>query len=181
LGQLGLIRVHRWEPAREGCILSVAGLPGPLVRDLDLVMWLAGESPQIVYALDNSANRSTTAAGCHFQIHLGFARGMALIDYSSRLPAGGGYHRVSVIGATGAACADDQQNVQLLFRGGPPQAFQTGEGTRHLAILIQNFVDAIATGQELTTTVNAWTDVFHVVESVRQSLDTHRAIHRKGA
>jgi predicted dehydrogenase len=88
---------------------------------------------------------------------------------------------VSVIGSSGAAYADDHQNSQLLYRGGPPQAFQAGEGTRHLAVMIQEFVDAIATNKDLSPTVTAWRSVLSVVDAVRQSLVAHRAIDWKGA
>jgi len=179
LGNIGLVRVHRWEAVRAECRPTALGLPGPLVRDLELVLWLAGESPRVVYALEQATNKSEAVTGVYFQVHLGFSAGMALIDYTNQLPSGGGYHCVSVIGSSGAACADDQQNAQLLYRGGHPQALQTGEGTRHLAAMIQEFVDAIAQRQDLSPTVTAWHSVLTLVEAVRQSLVTHQAIHRK--
>lgn len=181
LGEVGLVRVHRWEQTASEFQPDRAGLPGPLVRDLELVLWLAGKSPNVVYALEQGATGRDAPTGRTLQIHLGFASGMALIDYDSRLPSGTGYQSLSVIGATGAAYADDHQNMQLLYRGGAPQAVPTGEGTKHLAAMVQDFVDAVAVGSDLSATVTAWRGVLTVVSAVRQSLATHRAIALEGA
>src|SRR5204862_5790831 len=55
LGALGLIRMHRWEPA--GNDVEPLGFPAPLIRDIDLALWLAGQPPNRVYALATSAGR----------------------------------------------------------------------------------------------------------------------------
>jgi predicted dehydrogenase len=116
-----------------------------------------------------------TGAGRVVQVHLGFAAGMALIDLA-RLPTGDGYHSLSVIGASGAAYADDHQNAQLLYRGGPGRAIVTGEGSKHLVAMLQDFTDTIAGGRDLSETVAAWRDVLTVVEAARESLTTHTAV-----
>jgi predicted dehydrogenase len=172
VGDVGLVRLHRWEPAAEGN--TPWGFPGPLVRDLEMALWLTGRTPNIVCALE-SPGRAKTGVGRVVQIHLGFAAGMALIDFAG-LPAGDGYHSLSVIGANGAAYADDHQNAQLLYRAGPGQAVRTGEGIRHLTAMLQDFADAIAGGRNLSPTVSAWRNVFDVAGAARQSLATNAAV-----
>lgn len=178
-GDVGLVRIHRWESVAAEATLPHLGLPAPLVRDIEQVLWLAGKPPTVVYAREHAAQESLSPRGRFLQIHLGFSGGMALIDYTAGLPAGAGYNSLSVIGSTGAAYGDDHQNMQLLYRGGAPQALRTGEGTRHLAAMLQEFVDAVATRQDLSATVTAWRRVLTVVDDARQSLVTHRAIHRE--
>jgi predicted dehydrogenase len=170
LGRPGLIRLHHWQPA-DGTT-DAAGLPDPLLRDLDVTLWLAGRRPDRVYAVERRAD------GRYVQVHLGFPGGaMALLDFTDRLPPGDGYQSLSVIASSGAAYADDHQNVQLLYRGGHPRAVRTGEQAGLLAAIAQEFVDAIGTGRDLVTAnVTAWKDVFAVADAVRQSLASGRAV-----
>lgn len=162
LGEVGLIRLHRWEPNP-----SHDSLP-PLVRDLDLTLWLMDRTPNLVYAVGN--DRLT-------QVHLGFpGGGMALIDHGYRLPAGDGYQSLSVISSAGAAYADDHQNMQLLYRGGRPQAVRTEEGVRQMASLIQEFIDGLKAGVPLTDSLASWQTVWAVAEAVRGSLQSRQAV-----
>jgi hypothetical protein len=168
LGEAGLIRLHRWQPA--GAAPEVAGFPEPLLRDLDTTLWLAGRRPDRVFAVGQ-----TDAVGRSVQLHLGFPRGgMALVDFDGRLPAGDGYQSLSVIARSGAAYADDHQNAQLLYRGGTAQAVRTGEHAGQLAAIAQEFVNALAEGRGLSE--GAWPDVFAVADAAGNSLAAGRAV-----
>jgi predicted dehydrogenase len=169
LGAAGLIRVHRWESSTSP---QARGLPDPLVRDLDMALWLAGRRPERVSALQQKSD----AFGRYLQVHLGFSTGgMALLDYTNRLPAGDGYSSLSVIAATGAAYADDHQNVQLVYRGGFPQAVRTEERAGQLAAVAQDFVDALREARDISN-IAGWKDVFKVVTAVEHSLESGKAI-----
>jgi predicted dehydrogenase len=165
LGEVGLVRLHRWEPpspARQG----------PQVRDLDLVAWLVGRSPEIVYGV---------ASGGVVQVHLGFWGGaMALIDWCDQLPPGEGYCSLSVIGSSGTASLDDHINSQLVFQGGRPHAARTGEGDAYLAGLVQEFVDALRADQMPPGSVPAWRRVLAVVAAVGQALASGQAVRLEG-
>jgi predicted dehydrogenase len=174
IGEPGLIRLHHWLPA--GSAPDAAGLPDPLLRDLDVTLWLAGRRPEHVYAVERRVD------GRYVQVHLGFPGGaMALLDFTDRLPGGDGYQSLSVIASSGAAYADDHQNVQLLYRGGHPQAVRTGEQAGQLAAIAREFVDALRAGRDLMTANAAtWKDVFTVADAVRQSLASGRAVALEG-
>jgi predicted dehydrogenase len=170
LGEVGLVRVHRWESAGDHRAEPL-GLTVPLLRDLDLVCWLFGRQPDRVYAVGQPER-------CFVQVHLGFpGGGMALVDYSGGLPAGDGYQSVTVIGSTGAAYADDHQNMQLVYRGGRPQAVRTEEAARQLATLVQEFVDALQAGRDPAGSVTPWCQLGNAVV---RSLETHQAVDREG-
>lgn len=180
LGTAGLVRVHRWEPADARAVEGVAGLPGPLIRDLELALDLFGGSPDLVYAVEQRA-ADGGPAGRLLQVHLGFPDGgMALIGYAGGLPAGDGYQTLSVIGFAGAAYADDHQNVQLLYRGGHPQALKTGETAPQRAALVQEFVDAVASGRDLAAGVAGWRAVLAVADAAGRSLASGRAVPLEG-
>jgi predicted dehydrogenase len=170
LGDAGLIRLHAWEPVGPEPVAEPLGLPGPLVRALDVALWLNGNPPERVFALERRAD-SGPGAGRFLQVHLGFpGGGMTLLDFSNRLPPGDGYRSLSVIGSSGAAYADDHQNMQLAYRGGPPQALRTEEGIGSLATLIQEFVTALNDGRATGSAVADWRDVFLVIGAIRDSL-----------
>jgi hypothetical protein len=108
------------------------------------------------------------------QVHLGFpGGGMALLDFDGRLPPGDGYRSLSVIAFAGAAYADDHTNMQLVYRGGHPQAVRTEEHAGQLAELAQEFVDALRDGRNLTT---IWRDVFAVADAVSRSIASGQAV-----
>ena len=181
LGDVGLIRIHRWEP-NVGHVSNVPGLnghvenvphdagdlPAALLRDLDLTLWLAGKMPDAIHAVEQSDSTGRTS-----QIHLGFPGGaMALIDYSNRLPAGDGYQSLSVIGSSGAAYSDDHQNMQLVFRGGQAQAVRADETGRRHAAAVQERINSLQAGHDVATCVAEWQNVVKVAESVRQAIST---------
>ena len=100
LGRAGLIRLHAWRVSEpEGGDVNAA------VRDaVDTVLRIAGSGADVVHA--------TGDEGC-LLVHLGFAGGgMALLDLA--VSPGDPYDSLAVIGADGAAHADDHRNVQLL-------------------------------------------------------------------
>ena len=133
LGELGLLRTHRWHAGADRGTGSGPGWQDIATPYLDLANWLFDDRPERVYA---------RAAGSDYaQIHLGFrSGGMALIDVSAGLPPGGGYQSVSVIGSAGAGYADDHHNRALLFGGGDPAARDPGEGNHDLVGELTEFV-----------------------------------------
>ena len=166
LGKVGLVRIHRWEPPSD----LEREFPDALLRDIDLALWLVGMRAARVFALRQGTG--------YWQVHLGFASGaMALLDYSSQLPVGRGYQSLSVIAANGAAYADDQQNMQLLYRGGHPRALRTDENAAHLGVAVQEFADALRAGRDLmTANEREWRHVFAVAQAVQKSLATCQAV-----
>ncbi len=181
LGDVGLVRLHRWEPVSTDNSLSPRGMPAPLVHDLDLVLWLIGKTPDLVYAIEQKANERDDSPGRFVQVHLGFpGGGMALIDYTNRLSPGDGYQSLSVIGSAGAAYADDHQNTQLVYRGGRPLAVRADEGVKQLAALLQEFVDDLQAGRDMSESVVAWRNVLTVADAVRRSLESRQAIPMEG-
>src|SRR5262249_19729421 len=99
LGEPGLIRLHRLEPAGAARPAEVTDLPELPLRARDVILWLAGRWPNRAYAVEH---KSDGTAGRCVQVHLGFAGGgMALLDFTDRLPPGGSYHSLSVIASNG--------------------------------------------------------------------------------
>ena len=171
LGDVGLVRVHRWEPRDSASADDTHGLPASMLRDLDVVLWLIGQSPDAVYAVEQTDSNPGSSGGRFLQVHLGFPSGaMALLDYADRLPSGEGYHSLSVIGSAGAAYADDHQNMQLVFRGGRPQAVLADESGRRHSALVQQTIEALQAGGDVSAHVADWQNVVKVAESVRLSL-----------
>jgi predicted dehydrogenase len=180
LGRPGLVRLHRWESQAETGDVKAPDLPTPLLRDLDLATSLYSQSPNIVYAVQGAANDQTKSSDCFLHVHLGFhGGGMALIDYTNRLPVGDDYVSLSVIGSSGAAYADDHQNMQLLYCGGHPKSLRLDERSRQIAALVQEFVDGLNANRDFSTTVAAWLHVLKLAQSVSQSLATGQAIELK--
>src|SRR5262249_132576 len=122
------------------------------------------------------------SGGRFVQVHLGCSGGgMALIDYSDRLPPGDAYQALSVIGSAGAAYADDHQNMQLVYGGGRPRAVRTDEGIRYLAALVQEFVDCLQPGQDTPEDLTSWRTLWAVVRAVEQSLTVRQATPVEGS
>jgi predicted dehydrogenase len=160
LGEPGLLRLHCWEPPGND-------RDAALLRGLDLALWYFGNAPNLVYAV--------ASAGLH--VHLGFENGgMALLDIVHDLPAPYGYHSLSIIGSCGAAYADDQPNMQILYGSNSVRAAQTSEGVLALTALVQDLVNTFATRGNAST----WHDVLNVADAVRQSAASKQAIAPKG-
>lgn len=157
LGEPGLVRIHRWEAKLQNIAM---------LRDLDTVSWLFKAMPRTIFAV---------AHGRGAVVHLGFATGgMALIDHAA-VPKGGSYQSLSVIGSAGAAYADDQQNTQLAFGGGPAQAIRTDEGVGQWVALAQEFADRVAQGEKAKVDAD-WPALVALSESVQTSLDCNAPV-----
>ena len=165
LGEPGLIRIHHWE-ADGGEADAAHPLPSALLQQMDVILWLMGKSPDIVYALEH-AGTANARRGRYLQIHLGFpGSAMALLDYSSLHPPGDPYRSLHVIGSAGAAYADDQQNMQLLYKGGQPRGVIAQEG--------------MASDRDLAVVTKDWENVLAVAAAVQRSLDSRKAISLEG-
>lgn len=172
LGALGLVRWHRWESA-PATTCDPAGLPIPLVRDLDQIQVAAG-LPKRVYAVQRHLDASERII---LQVHLAFPNGgMALLDYTNSLPDGDGYQSLSAISAHGAVYADDHPNTQLIYTGGAPRAELGGEGRCALVALLQSFLDQPP--DDAVTARTRWLNLRAVANEIRQSLQTGRAVER---
>ncbi len=182
LGEPGLMRIHRWRPSDAKSDSDSANeLPTAMLCDFDTALWLMSRSPNLVYAIESPPKESESHAGRFIQVHLGFdGGGMALIDFCDQMPNGDHYDSLSVIGSTGAAYADDQQNRQLLFRGGTAQAIRTNEGVRQQVAMMQEFVDAIVANRDLSGSISSWKTVLSVADAVCQSLATRQAVRWEG-
>jgi predicted dehydrogenase len=181
LGPVGLLRSYRWEPNAADILSPVAGLPAGLIDDLDLALCLCGQPVERVYAVEHAIRDAEEPTGRYLQVHLGFTSGMALIDYTNRLPPGDSYQSLSVIGFSGAAYAEDDQNMQLAFRGGEAKALPT---TRHPILawtaVVQEFVDALAGGHDLAHSITDWRQVFALADAVNRSLASRQSIVWEG-
>lgn len=173
LGSPGLIRLHRWESKNSSRNLDPANLPAPLIRDLDLILWLTNAFPNQLYAVERGADNDGTT----IQVQLGFPDGsMTLLDYADTLPAGDGYQSLCTICAHGAVYADDHANRQLRFQGGTAAAEPTDEGLFPLTTLIQQFVDELSLGDICQIGIARWRQVRRLADAVRQSIQTRAAI-----
>lgn len=169
LGEAGLIRSHRWLPG-----LTESEFSDRLVRDVDSILWLAGRLPDRVFALES---KEAGSLGRYVQVHLGFpGGGMALLDLTSRLPAGDEYASLSVIAASGAAYADDHHNMQLVYRGDRPQGLRTDERTRQYAAMAQEAIDAISSKRDCSAGLTEWNNVWNVADAVGRSIASGQAI-----
>ena len=168
LGKPGLIRSQRWDTVAAG-----PDLPGPLLRDLDCVLWLMGAIPNHVYALEQS---DAQGARTSLHIHLGFEDGaMALVDYAC-LPAAACYSSLALIGSQGAAHIDDHDNMQFVFGTGSATAVRSGEGVLALATAVQWFFHAVAAGTRTLGELGDWYQLLAVCEAVMESLRERRVL-----
>ncbi|MCE9529216.1 MAG: hypothetical protein K8R36_24475 [Planctomycetales bacterium] len=164
LGEPGLIRIHHWESGEE----TDAGhqLPSALLQQIDVILWLVGKSPTVVYAVENG-DKSKGKQGRYIQIHLGFpGDAMALLVYSSLHPPGDPYRSLHVIGSAGAAYADDQQNMQLLYKGGQPRGVMAQE-------VMMSEPQRVAIPQN-------WDHVVAIADAVNRSLMSRQAVSLEG-
>ena len=138
-GQLGapcLLRIHRWTAMPENATFPQSGQREDLAVQLDLALWLFNRQPETAYATGPRKNAESALL-----VHLGFSDGgMAVIDFAWRLPSGGDYHSLHLIGENGAAYADDHRNVSLLYSGGAPQALRVDGDLEAIRALLGTFV-----------------------------------------
>ncbi len=167
LGESGLLRVHCWSGE------SSRSLASKLYGHIDLAIRFFGSSPAELYSVARGDQS-------YLQVHLGFAGGgMAILDFSGRLPAGQGYDSLSLIGSSGAAYSDDHHNTHLLFAGGNPAALidDCGDG---LLAEVQAFVDAIAGETLPPTDGEAVLTVHRVLEAIGRSSESAGVLHERG-
>lgn len=167
LGEPGLLRVHCWSGE------SSRSLASKLYGHIDLAIRFFGSSPAELYCVARGDQS-------YLQVHLGFAGGgMAVLDFSDRLPAGQGYDSLSLIGSSGAAYSDDHHNTHLLFAGGNPAALidDCGDG---LLAEVQAFVDAIAGETLPPTDGEAVLAVHRVLEAIGRSSESAGVLHERG-
>ena len=167
LGEPGLLRVHCWSGG------SSRPLASKLYGHIDLAIRFFGSSPAELYCVAREDQS-------YLQAHLGFAGGgMAVLDFSDRLPSGQGYDSLSLIGSSGAAYSDDHHNTHLLFTGGHPAALidDCGDG---LLAEVQAFVDAV--GGEVFPPIDgeAIRSVHRVLEAIGRSSESAGVLHERG-
>lgn len=177
LGRPGMLRSHRWlrrfpgspggwkhDPVRNGGLCVHEG-----VHEIDQALWLIGERPTQVHTL---------ARPELLQIHLGFASGaMALCGVATGLPLGGGYYSLALIGSLGAAYADDHHNVQLVYRGGRPQAFVSDQRASAVRAQLDEFAQAIAEGREPSVSGADAVAALQVAEAAAASSASEQTAH----
>lgn len=174
-GVAGLIRLHRWQPVLSRSVDSL-GLPTGVIRDLDLVLWLSQQTPNLVFAVEKPDRDGGT-----IQVHLGFPDGgMALVDYCDCLPEGDGYESLSVITSTGALYADDHANTQLSYRGGLAHGMRADEGVLPFVNAVRDFATSMSLGVDPRDTIASWQLLRRVAGAVRQSIDSRQALSLEG-
>ncbi|MBI83704.1 MAG: hypothetical protein CMJ81_10950 [Planctomycetaceae bacterium] len=189
LGEPALLRIHRWLPPDTTAALrrdpdsnaSRAAAIGHLADEIDLANWLFQGFPTRVYAKARSSSAihsnlpSSAEINGHdyFQLHVAYPHdGMALIDRSTALPAGADYFSLSLIGTTGAAYADDHNNMHLAYRGGPPTAIRGVQGDGHWLTQVQEFIDAIHEARDPVVTGKDGRAAVRVAEAAIESMIT---------
>ncbi|MDP6750252.1 MAG: Gfo/Idh/MocA family oxidoreductase [Candidatus Poribacteria bacterium] len=171
LGEPGLLRIHRWAESTDQSNTDDIVM-NQTVDGIDLAIWLFDGMPTEVYAISRPS---------YVQVHLGFADGgMALIDDARTLPSGDGYFSLSLIGSTGAAYADDHHNRNLLFRGGDPNAIDTGQGSLHLTAQLREFIAAIEEQREPVANGTDGQVALQVAEAAVSSLQSRQALRMIG-
>jgi predicted dehydrogenase len=164
LGQLGLIRLHCWDSS---------GAAGSIVErmagQLDLACWLFDRAPTEIYGHGLPTGNPDNEHG-YAQLHLGFSDGgMAVLDHWRTLPRGDDYFSLTAIGSSGAAYADDHHNMQLVYRGGRPEASRISQSDFAVAAQLRAFLDAIAAGSSPQINDIALREVIVAAsESIRQ-------------
>jgi myo-inositol 2-dehydrogenase/D-chiro-inositol 1-dehydrogenase len=193
LGEPALLRIHHWLPADTTATFPQdptgdayrAVTIGHLAGEIDLANWLFQGLPTRVYgkARCSSTVQSDSPSGTqmkdrdYFQLHLAYpCDGMALIDRSTALPAGADYFSLSLIGTTGAAYADDHNNMHLAYRGGPPTAIRGVQGDGHLLTQVQEFVDAIHEDRDPVVTGRDGQAAIRVAETAIESMMNGRPV-----
>jgi hypothetical protein len=164
LGEPGLIRIHHWEAGGE--VDAAHQLPVLLLQQIDVILWLMGKPPTLVYAVQHE-EAAKSHLGRYLQVHLGFPGGtMALLVYSNRLPSGDPYRSLHVIGSAGAAYTDEQQNMQLLYKGGQARGVIAAEKP--------------AGGHDHAGITQDWKNVLAVADAVQRSLASRQAVSLEG-
>ncbi len=201
LGLPGMCRLHHWHSPIPQIQSKQAGSQKPLsltwpstwLGEMDVVMWLMQGTPERVFAVQQKVNASPTPANPAFgtiQLHCTWSTGgMALLDFCDQLPIGEGYRSMMLIGSTGAAYLDDQQDRQLIFRGGAPQTILDQQDILPLTTMLQDFVNSCIDAAIISVpksdafndqqSAGSWTDVLKLVKLAQRSLETGLAVEWK--
>ncbi len=184
IGAPGLVRSHRWQalpsggprsweldPQRSGGLFIQEA-----TRDIDVASWLFDQAPTEVFAVSRGLDPERPDWAV---VHLGYPNGgMAVLDIAMSLPHGDSYQSLELIGADGAAYADDQHNVQLLYRGGSPTARLTDQGGAAAISQLQAFVSAVEIGSDPSSSAEAGVLALQVAEAARKSAATGQSAAR---
>lgn len=190
LGAPGLLRIHRWRHHGDGDRRHKEQ-PGAsdhttthnvLFNDIDLMLSVFGELPVTTYVVERQQQDTDNDAPRYRQIHCGFADGgMALLVFTTALPAGETYDSVSLIAGAGATYFDDHHNSHLLYRGGAPQVLFSRQGEHHFVDEVQAFVDQMqgvtSDGPRLPDASNI-ANISLVQEDIARSLQTRQVVRR---
>ena len=169
LGKPGLLRIHAWRSLE---LTSGQIALGEATDALDLAVWLFGTSPETIYAIGRAG---------YLQIHCGFADdGMALIDCANAPAAGGDYLSVSLIGASGAAYADDHHNRNLLFTDGAPRGVAPGEESAAYLAQLQELIAAVGERRPPSVTGDDGVRALQLAEAASVSVQQRQAVRRSG-
>ncbi|MCH8922892.1 MAG: Gfo/Idh/MocA family oxidoreductase, partial [Planctomycetes bacterium] len=171
LGEPGLLRIHRWTAEPSG------NAGQRLLGEIDLANYLFDRPPESIYAVARDSGDSPRFV----QVHLGFdGGGMALLDVTSELPEGDDYYSLSLIGADGAAYADDHHNMQLIFTGGSAAAARAQPISLHWTEPLREFVAAIGKSHMPAIGGEAALSALRVTAAVRHSIRSGSAMHWQG-
>ncbi len=173
LGDPGLVRLHHWRSSHD----SATSFSALVAGEVDLVNWLYSARPELVFATAKPEDSSAYA-----QLHLGYsAGGMAVIDVSRTLPSGSApYYSLTLIGAAGAAYADDHHNVQLLYHGGNPTAVTTGTGSHGLRNQLRCFAAGVAGEGDFEQAATETRSTVAVTAAAAASLEAQRPARLAG-
>ena len=176
LGRPGMLRSHRWlrrfpgpptswkhKPDRSGGLAIHEG-----VHEIDQALWLIGERPTYVHGSERPNI---------LQIHLGFETGaMALCDIAVGLPLGDGYYSLLLVGSTGAAYIDDQHNLQLVYRGGRPEAFVNDQRQLGVRAQFDEFGTAINEQRKPASAGATAVIALQIAEAVQASINAGQTV-----
>ena len=166
LGQLGLLRLHRWVAGP----VAAAEREEDLLACVDLARWFFGELPVSVFALEGPSSAT-------IQLHLGFSgNGMAMIDCAWDLPRGRGYDSCHVIGDDGAAYADDHRNVSLLYAGNDPQAHKVQNEQAAIVAVLDSFITSLDSAESPIGLFSELRSSKDILAGVRGSIASGQAV-----
>lgn len=172
LGVPALLRSHAWYPEEPGLM---AEQNPKTFQQLDLAQWVFKTLPTEIYAAAHGVHKAT------LQIHFGFpGAAMGLITICESLPPGDGYSACTVIGSTGAAYADDQRQMQMVYQADGIKAKRTSEGMLARVEELREFVGAINQNREPSVSGADARRVLIMMEAVHRSIQLRQPLHLEG-
>lgn len=184
IGSPGLVRSHRWQPSPPGGPEAWGIDPNrtgglfihELTRDIDMAIWLFDAAPTEVFAISRGLVPDHPDWAV---VHLGFPNGgMAVLDVATSLPHGDAYRSLELIGADGAAYADDHHNMQLLYRGGSPSARLTEPSDNAALRQLTSFVNALSVGSDSSNSAATGILALEITEAAAASAASGQAASR---